>query len=146
MYDDSLSAIHTGWNLLEKARYYLSIAPFLEILIETVFPPWLIALLIILATIIIILLVFVKRMKGIFDRIFRVQVPGAPAAVKPSVVVEKMKEKENLEKQKANIQRVLGLLEREYKEGLISEKAYTDLKRRNEVKLAKIEQRMAAMK
>ncbi|MCK4531368.1 MAG: hypothetical protein KAT94_00725, partial [Candidatus Aenigmarchaeota archaeon] len=147
MYDESMSAVHTGWSLLETARYYLSIAPFVEILIETIFPPWLIAVLIIMISVIAILLFFVKKMKGVFDRIFRVQAPGVPGrAVKPSMVVEKMKERETLEREKSNVQRVLNLLEREYKEGLISEKAYIDLKKRNEVKLAKIEQRISTMK
>ncbi|MCK4336172.1 MAG: hypothetical protein KAW40_05625, partial [Candidatus Aenigmarchaeota archaeon] len=147
MYDESMSAVHTGWSLLETARYYLSIAPFVEILIETIFPPWLIAVLIIMISVIAILLFFVKKMKGVFDRIFRVQAPGVPGrAVKPSMVVEKMKERETLEREKSNVQRVLNLLEREYKEGLISEKAYMDLKKRNEVKLAKIEQRISTMK
>ncbi len=57
-----------------------------------------------------------------------------------------MKEKETMEKERMNIRRVLSLLEREYKEGLISEKAYSDLKKRNEEKLSKIEKRISAMK
>jgi hypothetical protein len=40
----------------------------------------------------------------------------------------------------------MGLLERQYKEGLITENAYMSLKARNEEKLAKIEQMKAAMK
>lgn len=146
MYEESLSAIHTGWGHIEKARYYLSIAPFIEILIETIFPPWLILLFIILAVVIGVLLLFVKRMKGVFDRVFRMQVPGAPGGVKPSVMVEKIKEKEQYQKQAANIRRVLGLIEKEFKEGLITESAYNDLKRRNEEKLKKIEERLGAMK
>ncbi len=146
MYDESLSAVQSGWSMLEKARYLLAQAPFTEILIETIFPPWLIALLVVLVVAIAILLFFVRRMKGVFDRIFRMQAPGGGGAAKPSVMVEKMKERENLGKEEMNIRKVMGLLERQYKEGLITENAYMSLKARNEEKLAKIEQMKAAMK
>ena len=152
MYDEALSAVQTGWTFLERARYYLSIAPFIEILIETIFPPWLIILLIILVATIIILVFFVKRMKGVFDRIFRIQVPQAPgmlkpgARPKPSVLMEKMEERGKLEKEAANIKRVINLLEREHREGLITDNAYNDLKRRNEEKLKKVEGRLSAIK
>jgi uncharacterized membrane protein len=146
MYDESLSAVQTGWSMLETARYLLAQAPFIQILIETIFPPWLIALLIVLVIAIIILLFFVRRMKAVFDRIFRMQAQRGVGTLKPTVVVEKMKERESLEKEETNIRRVLGLLEREFKEGLISENAYMDLKRRNDEKLAKIRERKSAVK
>jgi hypothetical protein len=146
MYDDSLSAVNTGWSMLEKARYLLAQAPFLQILIETIFPPWLIILLVILSVAIVVLLFFVRRMKGVFDRIFRMQVPGGGGAVKSTVVVEKIKERESMDKEEMSIRRVLNLLEREFKEGLISENAFNDLKRRNEEKLAKIQERKASVK
>jgi len=146
MYDESLSAVQSGWSILEKARYLLAQAPFIQILIETIFPPWLIALLVVLVIAIAILLFFVRRMKGVFDRIFRMQAPGGGGAAKPSVMVEKMKERENLGKEEMNIRKVMSLLERQYKEGLITENAYMSLKTRNEEKLAKIEQMKAAMK
>jgi hypothetical protein len=88
----------------------------------------------------------VKKMKGVFDKVFRMQMPGAAGAAKASVVVERMKEKATLEKEAARVRRVLGLLEREFKEGLISESAYADLKRRNEEKLASIDKKKAAFK
>ncbi|MEE9323797.1 MAG: NEW3 domain-containing protein, partial [Candidatus Aenigmarchaeota archaeon] len=146
MYDESLSAVHTGWSLLERARYILSQAPFVETLIETIFPPWLIVVLIIMISVIVILVLFVKRMKGVFDRVFKIHAPSAPGAVKRSVFIEKMKEKGTLARERANMQRVLDLMEREYKEGLISEKAYNDLKKRNEEKLKKMGERISAMK
>ena len=138
MYDESFSEIQIGWGLVEKARYYLSIAPFVEILVETVFPPWLIILIFVMVAAIVILLVFVKRMKGVFDKVFRLQVPGGAPAAKRSVVVEKIQEKEKLEKSRASITRVLALIEKEHQQGLISDNAYADLKRRNEEKLKKI--------
>jgi hypothetical protein len=146
MYDESLSAVQTGWSLLEKARYLLAQAPFQQILIETIFPPWLIALLVVLVIAIAILLFFVRRMKGVFDRVFRMQVPGGGGAAKSTVMVEKMKERESLEKEELNIRRVINLLDREFKEGLITENAFMDLKKRNEEKLAKIQERKTAMK
>jgi uncharacterized membrane protein len=147
MYDESLSEVHSGWSALEKAIYLLAQAPFLQILIETIFPPWLIAILVIMVVAIVILLFFVRKMKGVFDRIFRIQAPGgAPGVVKTTVVVERMRERESLEKEEMNIRKVMNLLERQFKEGLITENAYMSLKARNEEKLAKIEQRKAAMK
>ncbi len=147
MYDDSLSEVHSGWSALEKAIYLLSQAPFVQILIETIFPPWLIAILLVLVVVIAILLVLVRKMRGVFDRIFRLQAPGgAQGAMKTTVVVERMKERETLEKEEMNIRRVLNLLERQFKEGLITENAYMSLKTRNEEKLAKIEQIKSAVK
>jgi len=146
MYDESLSEVQLGWIAVEKARYYLSIAPFVQIVFETIFPPWLIAILIVLAIALIIMAVFVKKMKAIFDRIFRIQAPGAQAATRTTVVVEKMKEREALEREEMNIRRVLALLEKQHAEGLISDSAYQSLKARNEEKLAKIQQRKAEFK
>ena len=147
MYDDSLSEVHSGWSALEKAIYLLSQAPFVQILIETIFPPWLIAILVVLVVAIVILLFFVRKMRGVFDRIFRLQAPGgAQGAMKTTLVVEKMKEREALEKEEMNTRRVLNLLERQFKEGLITENAYMSLKARNEEKLAKIGQMKSAVK
>lgn len=142
MYDDALSAVYVGWNLLERAKYLLSKATFVQPLV-TFIPLWLIVVLIILVSIIIILIFFVKKMKGSVEDIFKLHLPR----MKPTtVLVEKMEEKETAGKEIANVKRVLNLLEREFKDGLISEKAYENLKKRNEEKLASLEKRMSETK
>ncbi|MCK4713993.1 MAG: hypothetical protein KAT35_00335, partial [Candidatus Aenigmarchaeota archaeon] len=60
-YDDALNAIYVGWTLLERARGLLAEAPFVEILITTIFPPWLIAILVILVVVIVVLVIFLKK-------------------------------------------------------------------------------------
>ena|GEM_PF-948051 len=142
MYDDALSAVYVGWNLLERAKYLLSKAPFTQPLV-TFIPLWLIVVLVVLIAVIIILLFFVRRIKGSVEDIFKVHLPK----MKPtSVTVEKMKEKDSLSREVANVRRVINLLEREFKDGLISEKAYGNLKRRNEEKLASLEKRISELK
>ncbi|NIP40150.1 MAG: hypothetical protein GTN39_01370 [Candidatus Aenigmarchaeota archaeon] len=142
MYDDALSAVYVGWNLLERAKYQLSKAPFIQPLV-TFIPPWLIVVLVILVLVIIILLFFVRKIKGRVESIFKLQLPRA----KPrTVLVEKIEEKESLAREVASVRRVLNLLEREFKDGLISEKAYGNLKKRNEEKLASLEKKMSELK
>jgi hypothetical protein len=133
-YDDALEAVYVGWTLLERARNLLAQAPFLEIISLLQFPLWLLAILIILVAVIVVLVLFLKRLKGNFNQLFRSQAPQ----MKRSVLVERITETKNVEKEKAKIQRILTLLENEHKEGLISDKAYADLKRRNEEKLRKL--------
>ncbi|NIO19977.1 MAG: hypothetical protein GTN76_04355, partial [Candidatus Aenigmarchaeota archaeon] len=142
MYDDALSAVYVGWNLLERAKYLLSKATFVQPFV-TFLPIWLIIVLIILIAVIVILLFFVKRVKGSVESIFKVQLPK----MKPTTVaVEKIQERENIAKEIASVKRVINLLEREFKDGLISEKAYENLKKRNEEKLASLEKRVAEVK
>ncbi|MBN2042642.1 MAG: hypothetical protein JW754_02445 [Candidatus Aenigmarchaeota archaeon] len=139
-YDDSLEAVFVGWKFIERARYLLSQAPFLEVLLVTTFPPWLIVLLTVLVCVVIALLIFMKRMRGAADKLFKFQATGAP---KPTTVtVKKIQEKSSMTKETENIKRVLSLIEKEFQEGIISEKAYSDLKGRNEKKLKSIEETM----
>ncbi len=141
MYDDALSAVYVGWNLLDRAKYLLSKAPFIQPLV-TFIPLWLIIVLVVLIAIIIVLIFFVKKVKGSIENIFKVQLPH----MKPTtVVVEKMEERESMEREIARVKRVLNLLEREFKEGMISERAYQGLKARNEEKLASLEKRLSGI-
>jgi len=142
MYDDALSAVYVGWNLLERAKYLLSKAPFIQPLV-TLIPIWLIVVLVVLIAVIIILLFFVRRIKGSVEDIFKLHLPR----MKPTTVaVEKMREKESLSKEIASVRRVINLLEREFKDGLISEKAYENLKKRNEEKIASLERKISELK
>jgi hypothetical protein len=128
--------VFVGWGLIDRARYILANAPFVQTLLLTVFPPWLIILLAIMVIIVIVSLVMMRNMRGTSEKIFRMQIPGA----KPkTVMAERIEEKEGLETEKAKIMRVLALLEKEFNEGLITEKAYNDLASRNRTRLKTIE-------
>jgi uncharacterized membrane protein len=135
-YDDALQAVFVGWGLVERAKYLLSKAPFGPGMLITGLPLWLIALLALLAVALIVSVFMMKRMKGAAENMMRMQIPGARPK---TVLAEKIEEKEGLETEKAKIMRVLGLLEKEYKEGLITEKAYNDLASRNRERLKTIE-------
>ncbi len=139
-YDDSLEAVFVGWKFIERAKYLLAEAPFLDILLVTTFPPWLIVLLTVLICAVVVMLIFMKRMRGAAEKLFKFQASGVPRPT--TVTVKKIEEKGSLTKETENVKRVLTLIEKEYQEGIISEKAYNDLKSRNEKKLKSIESTM----
>jgi hypothetical protein len=61
---------------------------------------------------------------------------GVPAAAMPSEdAAAALAEAAAKEAEKEKLRKVLKLLEKEYKEGIISDKAYDDLRKRNEEKL-----------
>lgn len=136
-YDDSLEAVFVGWKFIDRARNLLSEAPFVEILLVTSFPPWLIILLTVLICAVVFLFFFAKKMKKAAEELFKLQASGTP---KPKTVTsEKIEEKESILKEKEKAQKVLNLVEKEHEEGIISEKAYNDLKSRNQKKIKSLE-------
>jgi uncharacterized membrane protein len=137
MYDDALESVFVARNLLDRAKYALSIAPYIE---HIFLPTWLIIVLIILAIVILAIFIWSRRMGIDLSRIMRPSMKEVKEAVQ--VVKEKPEEKEALLAERDKVNRMLKLLETERKEGIISNKAYKELKFRNETKLAEIEKKL----
>lgn len=141
-YDNALQSVFIGWKLVDRIRYLISKAP-MGFGAVTGFPLWMIIIIIILIVIIVAVLLMMKKMKGVTENLFRNQMSG----VKPkTLMAERIEEKSSLEEDKAKINRVLNLLEKEKNEGLITEKAYNDLVTRNRNKLKSIEESIGKTK
>jgi uncharacterized membrane protein len=134
--DDALTSVETAKNLMDRARNLLTQLEFLKV--ERVFalPLWII-LLIAIVTPVSALLVFLSRRKT-FPTI-------RPYIIPLGRVVEKTKEKktkEELIKEKEKLLRMLEVLEKEKKEGMISKVAYQEMKESIDSKLAKIKKKL----
>jgi hypothetical protein len=123
-YDSSLNYISNGWNLLTKARNLLASAPLIKRAPIPTLPNWVIPLTIILSSITVILFIFWKKEKRRLKVIFDFKFPEAKTV---AGIVKTEKEKKVLKK-KEKIARVLKLVKEEYEEGLISKRAYQELK------------------
>ncbi len=143
MYDDALASVFTARNLLDKAKYALSVAPYMKRVLIPFIPTWLLLLLVGLAVVIIVLLIWLKKMKIDLRRILR---PSVPEVKEAAAEVKVAPEREALEAEKNKVTRMLKLLETERKEGIISKKAYEELKFRNDTKLAEIEKKLKELK
>ena len=142
MYDDALASVFAARSLLDRAKYALSIAPYMKRVLIPFIPTWLMILLVVLAVVIVVLLIWLKKLRVDLKKIFR---PGE-AEVKAAEEVKATPEKEALEAEKDKVMRMLKLLETERKEGIITKKAYEELKFRNETKLKEIEEKLKAIK
>lgn len=87
--------------------------------------------------VLVIVLVVFKR------RLFGLRKIARPHPEEVRALVGRVKEKrEALEAERERIKRLIELLDREVKEGLISERAYAELKARHEAKLKEIEEKL----
>ena len=135
-YDSALNAIYVGFNVLERAEYLLKIAP----LKPPVMPAWIIALIVIFTAVTIILVIIIKKQGAYLKMLLKVRVPRVWLAKHLSA--SKESEKESLMHEKEKTQRVLKLLESQYKEGIISKEAYLAIKRRTEDRLKKTKEKL----
>jgi hypothetical protein len=148
MFSEALDAVTTGWRLLDRARELFRDAPMLQPITILAIPDWMITLILILIIAILALLVVMNRYKKRLDRIFAFR-KRAPAAAAESmeaagdIISSRGAPREDIqamatarrEEERQKINKVLSLLEKEYNEGIISEKAYSDLRNRNLEKL-----------
>ncbi len=150
MYDEALEAVTTGWRLLDRARELLRDAPPLRPVTILEIPDWMITLILILIILALALVVVISRYKKKLEKVFKFRKTvtdsvaaadvlgsfgggGAPSKVEQEAIARTRREEE-----KKKIEKVLSLLEREYKEGIISEKAYNELVKRNADKLKEL--------
>lgn len=131
-YDEATNLVRNVRDLLARAEYELKVAkvivavPIIELL-----PYWLLLITIILIVIVVLILYMLRKTKT-FGKL-RVAVPEIRKMVlgKETLV--------DLRKEKEKINKMLSLLEKEYRQGIISKESYEELKKTNEEKLRGIE-------
>jgi hypothetical protein len=140
MFDDAIKEIYTGWNMINRAREMLIQAPFIRPVLIPVLPDWFLPLLIILLLVILIILVLLRRIRRRFERYLKHA--RYPEAKSIATLMKKEMESEALINERERLLKMLKLLESERNEGLLSETAYLELKRKNEERLKMIEEKM----
>ncbi len=148
MFDEALDSVTTGWRLLDRGRDLLKTAPLLRPAAMFMIPDWLIMLIMVMVIAILVLLLVLSKYRKRVERIFRREVPeagaakemiGAGPAVSEAYAAEDAAAAARREEEREKIEKVLNLLEKEFKEGIISEKAYNELRKRNLEKLRELE-------
>jgi hypothetical protein len=145
MYDQALESVMTGWRLLDRARELLRTAPAIKPVTILAIPDWMLMLLLILVIAALLLVMLMKKYRKKLERRFKKELPAETraaaemTAVGPSVG-EAFSEAEERkaaarEAEREKLKKLIALLDKEYQEGIISEKAYGELKKRNEEKL-----------
>jgi len=137
MYDDCLESVFVARSLLDRAKYALSVAPYIE---RVLLPMWLMVILIVLAVAVVVVFIWLKKFKIDISRIVRPSMKEVKEVA--AEVKEKQPEREALEAERDKIKRMLRLLKSELNEGIISKKAYNELNFRNEAKLAEVETKL----
>ncbi|MBN2330932.1 MAG: hypothetical protein JXC85_03885 [Candidatus Aenigmarchaeota archaeon] len=144
MFDEALNAVTTGWRLLERGRELLLAAPPLRAITMFMIPDWVLTLVMLLIISILVLVILLSRYRKRIERTFKREVPevtaakemiGAGPAMKGKYVEKDAAAAARKEEEKAKIIKVLNLLEKEYNQGIISENAYKELRKRNMEKL-----------
>jgi uncharacterized membrane protein len=133
--DEALDDIRVANNLLEKATYTLANAPLIRVE-EGGIPLWLILL---IAAIIAGTAAYIIKKRRL------PKIRAKPRVEEVQKAVEAMRipaDQDSLKAERDKIQRILTLLEEERKQGIISESAFNEMKRRNEERLAAIERKL----
>ncbi|MGC8812223.1 MAG: NEW3 domain-containing protein [Candidatus Aenigmatarchaeota archaeon] len=134
--EDAIINVATAKTLVEKARdLLLKLTP---PIVERVFiiPYWLTWLIPIIIACVIIALILIRK-KGVPSIRIKPALPSIPIKK-----VEEVERKEELVIEKEKLLRMLEVLEKERKEGIISATAYAEMKKSVEEKLEKIEKKL----
>ncbi len=125
-FDECAATLIVISNLIDRGFYLLSIAPKIKVITVPAPPLWLIILLISIAVVLIFVVFFAVKWKHKlieFEEKIRPRIEELRKIRVARMPEEVRKERERLE-------RVLRVLEREYREGLISARAYEELRRK----------------
>jgi len=133
IYDAALESVYNAWELIREAE------DLLESILSGAGIPWWLILIVVFAVVIIVLGLFMRKtlknlkilMKGRMSEAR--QVAGV---VKTSGGVD------SLRADKAKNERMMGLLEGQYKSGIISKEAFESMKKRSEQKIVDIEKKI----
>ncbi|RLJ10054.1 MAG: hypothetical protein DRP15_01360, partial [Candidatus Aenigmatarchaeota archaeon] len=136
-YDAALNAIYAGWNLVKRAEYLLSIAPPLSPF--AMIPWWLIIIIVIFVVIIALVIFFLKRMTESIKTLVKGRMAEARVV---TGMIGKEVDVDALKIEREKLRRTLNLLERQYKEGIISREAYLSLRKRTEQRITDIERKI----
>lgn len=141
LFDEALTDIQTASGLIKRGKRLLEAAGGEAVAAQKVESPWIFGL---KALLIIILIASVAlwslRSKG------KVNLAFLERYVKKKEKGSNEERKKELEEDKAKILRITRLLESELKEGVITQNAYSELKKRNDEKVARIDNELKNMK
>ncbi|MCK5234014.1 MAG: hypothetical protein KAJ91_04315, partial [Candidatus Aenigmarchaeota archaeon] len=138
-YEEAHNHILLTKNLLDRVEVLLKAARYIEIVPTKIIPPWLIAIIILLAVLAAFAFIWTFRLKRRMKLFFR-----TPAAMMRAVHLFK-KEKESRQVflvERTKLLRMQDLLEREVKDGTITESAYQELSKRTSDKLKDIDKKI----
>ena len=135
-YDAALGSIYAGWDLYNRAAYLLETAtakkPF-EI------PWWLVLIILVLLAVVIFLVVVLRKLSLNIKVLLRGRYTEAKTI---TGIVRKEPVVDNLRMEKEKIERMLSLLETQYKQGIIPKEAYEGLRSSSEQKLKNLNDRI----
>ncbi|MCJ7817034.1 MAG: hypothetical protein MUP55_04215, partial [Candidatus Aenigmarchaeota archaeon] len=135
-YDAALGSIYAGWELYNRAAYLLETAapkkPF-EI------PWWLVLIILVLLAVVIFLMVVLRKLSLNIKVLLRGRYTEAKTI---AGIVRKEPVMDDLRMEKEKIERMLSLLETQYKQGIISKEAYDGLRTSSEQKLKNLNERI----
>jgi uncharacterized membrane protein len=135
--EDASSSIANAKNLLERARDMLDKLEVIKVRARVI-PLWMIVAATIIISVIVFLYVYLKRK--------RVQKILRPYIVQFGKLTDSVKlrgpPKEDLTKEKQKVERMLRVLEKERKEGIISAGAYREMKKSLEKKLENVQKKL----
>ncbi|MCK4555102.1 MAG: hypothetical protein KAT83_00690, partial [Candidatus Aenigmarchaeota archaeon] len=137
-YEEAHNHILLTKNLLDRAEVLLKAARYIDIVPTKIIPPWLIVIIILLAVLAAFAFIWTFRLKRRMKLFFR-----TPAAMMRAVHLFK-KEKEARQEflaEREKLVRMQNLLEREVKDGTITESAYKELSKRTADKLKDLDKK-----
>jgi hypothetical protein len=140
MYDETTNLIRNIRDLLDEAEYELKVAKLISA------PPtlryWILGITGALIGISVVILYVLRKIRA-FEKP-RIPMPEIRTELKKLVLGRETLDK--LEKEREKIEKMLVLIENEYKQGIISEESYRELKKKNEEKIKEIEEKMGRLK
>jgi uncharacterized membrane protein len=136
-YDASLGSIYAGWDLYNKAAEMLQKAQRKRA--PELIPMWLLILILVLLGLIIFLVVVLRKLSLNLKVLLRGRYTEAKTV---AGIVRKEPEVDSLREEKDKIQRMLSLLQTQYKQGIISKEAYDGLRASSEQKMRNIDERI----
>jgi len=139
LYDDAKEMTEMAREYLDKAEYELQIAkpverPVLADLIAALRKWLLLILMTVIGSTTLILILVIRGRK------YEMKVSIPPEVLKRAVIGVVSAQKLREEKEKLN--KILAILEEEYREGIISKESYEELKKKTEEKIAEIEKKL----
>lgn len=139
LYDDAKEMTEMAREYLDKAEYELQIAkpverPVLADLIAALRKWLLLILMAVIGSATLILILVIRSRK------YEMKVSIPPEVLKRAIIGVVSAQKLREEKEKLN--KILAILEEEYREGIISKESYEELKKKTEEKIAEIEKKL----
>jgi len=133
LYDAALDSVYNAWQLIREAE------DLLDDILSRGFLPWWVILIIVFAVVIAVLVIFMRRMTRNLKILLKGRLSEArqvAGAVRPSSDVDVLRT------EKAKNQRMLRLLENQYKSGIISKEAFESMRKRSEEKVGEIDRKI----